>query len=88
MRLKKGFILHQVGDEHMAVATGEAAKGFNGIVRNNETAAYVFELLQEETTEAEIVKKMCERYDADEARICKDVHRLIEEMRKEGFLYE
>ena len=46
MRLKEGFILHEVGEEHMAVATGEAAKAFNGIIRNNETAAYIFELLQ------------------------------------------
>lgn len=72
----------------MAVATGEAAKGFNGIVRNNETASYVFELLQEETTEEAVVEAMCARYDAPEERIREDVRRLIEQMRKEGFLYE
>lgn len=88
MRLKEGFILHSVGDEHMAVATGEAAKGFNGIVRNNETAAYIFELLQEETTEEAIVKAMCERYDAKEARIKADVHNLIDKIREAGFLHE
>lgn len=72
----------------MAVATGEAAKGFNGIVRNNETAAYVFELLQTETTEEAIVGAMCERYDAEEERIKADVERLIGQMREAGFLYE
>jgi len=88
MRLKEGFILHSVGDEHMAVATGEAAKGFNGIVRNNETAAYIFELLQEETTEDAIVAAMCERYEAEEERIRADVQKLIGKMREAGFLYE
>lgn len=88
MRLKEGFILHNVGDEHMAVATGEAAKGFNGIVRNNETAAYIFELLQEETTEDAIVAAMCERYEAEEERIRADVQKLLGKMREAGFLYE
>lgn len=88
MRLKEGFILHSVGDEHMAVATGEAAKGFNGIVRNNETAAYIFELLQKETTEDAIVAAMCERYEAEEERIRADVQKLIGKMREAGFLYE
>lgn len=88
MRLKEGFILHSIGDEHMAVATGEAAKGFNGIVRNNETASYVFELLQNDTTEEEIVAAMCKRYDADETRIRNDVHKLLEQIKEAGFLHE
>ena len=88
MRLKEGFILHSVGDEHMAVAPGEAGKGVNGIVRNNETAAYIFELLQEETTEDAIVAAMCERYEAEEERIRADVQKLLGKMREAGFLYE
>lgn len=88
MRLKEGFILHEVGEEHMAVATGEAAKAFNGIIRNNETAAYIFELLQKETTEEEIVAAMCQRYDADESVIAADVARIIVKVREAGLLNE
>lgn len=88
MRLKEGFILHEVGNEHMAVATGEAAVNFNGIVRNNNTAADIFELLQTETTQDAIVDAMCEKYDADRSVIARDVADLIEKMRKAGFLHE
>lgn len=88
MRLKEGFILHSVGEEHMAVATGEAAKGFNGIIRNNETAAYIFELLQTETTEEAIVDAMCERYDADRSVIAKDVAKIVGQIREAGLLHE
>lgn len=88
MRLKEGLIFHAVGEEHMAVATGEAAKSFNGIIRNNETAAYIFELLKEDTTEAEIVAAMCERYDADEAVIAADVADVIKRVREAGLLHE
>lgn len=33
MRLKEGFILHNVENESMAIASGEVAESFNGIVR-------------------------------------------------------
>ena len=88
MRVKEGFVLHNVGEEYMAVATGEAAENFNGIVRSNETGAYVFELLQKETTEEAIVDAMCEKYDADRSVIAKDVANIINQMREAGFLNE
>lgn len=88
MRVKEGFVLHNIGDEYMAVATGEAAENFNGIVRSNETAAYIFELLQKETTEEAIVVAMCEKYEAERSVIEKDVANIIEKMREAGFLHE
>lgn len=88
MRLKSGFILHDIGNEHMAVATGEAAENFNGLVRNNETASYIFQLLQDEITEEAIVEAMCERYDASREVIAKDVASILEQIRKAGFLNE
>lgn len=88
MRVKEGFVLHNIGEEYMAVATGEAAENFNGIVRSNETAAYIFELLQQETTEEAIVNAMCEKYDAERSVIEKDVANIIEKMREAGFLHE
>ena len=88
MKLKEGLIFHAVGEEHMAVATGEAAKSFNGIIRNNETAAYIFELLQEEITEENIVEAMCERYDAPKDVIASDVADVVDRIRKAGLLHE
>lgn len=88
MRIKEGFILHNIGDEYMAVATGDAAQDFNGIVRSNETAAYIFELLQEETTEEAVVDAMCARYDAERSVIAADVAKIIGKMREAGFLDE
>lgn len=88
MRLKEGFVLHNIGEEYMAVATGEAAEGFNGIVRSNETAAYIFELLQKETTEEAIIDAMCERYEADRDVIVRDVANVVQHMREAGFLHE
>lgn len=88
MRLKEGFILHTVENESMAIASGEVAETFNGIVRINSTGAYIFELLRNETTEEDIVAAMCARYDAPEEQIKTDVHNLIEKFRNAEFLHE
>lgn len=88
MRLKKGFIMHSIGDEYMAVATGELLEDFYGYVRNNETAADIFRLLQEETTVETIVDKMYEKYDVDREVLKQDVEEIVTKFRKAGFLLE
>ncbi len=88
MRIKEGFVLHQIGGEYMAVATGKAAEDFTGFVRSNETAGYIFELLQKDTTEEAVVDAMCERYDAPREVIAADVSKVIEQIRTAGFLDE
>lgn len=88
MKLREGFVLHSVGDEHMVVATGAAATFFNGLIRNNGTANYIFEKLLEETSEEAIVDAMLERYDASREQIASDVKRVVNQIRKAGFLDE
>ena len=80
--------MHTVGNEHMMVATGEAAKVFNGLVRNNTTANCILEQLLQETTMEEIVTRICDKYEASEEVVMADVNREIEEIRKAGFLDE
>ena len=41
MKLKSGIVIEKAGDEYVAVATGEAAKSFNGIIRNNKRANFL-----------------------------------------------
>ncbi len=88
MKLKSGFVLHDVGTGHIAVATGEASENFSGLVRNNDTAHFIFTCLMQETTEEDIVKAMMEEYDAPQKTIEKDVHDMIARFRDEGFLDE
>lgn len=86
MKLKNGFILHSTGDEYMAVAAGEAAKSFNGLVRNNATAQFIYEQLLTDTTEEKIADAMCAKFDAPRDVIAADVHRIVGQMREAGLL--
>lgn len=79
---------HEVAGEYMVVATGEAGESFHGMIRNNKTADYIFELLMQETTEEEIVKAVCEKFHAEASVVSADVHHLLDQIRQAGFLEE
>lgn len=63
MKLKKGMITEEANGEFVAVATGEASKSFNGLIRNNATADFIFRQLETDKTETQIVDAMLEKYD-------------------------
>ena len=88
MKLKDGFLIHPDGRETMVVASGPAAQVFNGLIRNNATASFIFAQLQRPTTEQAIVDAMVQRYDAPREQIAADVHRMVQRLREEGFLDE
>lgn len=88
MRLKKGVILEKAGDGYIAVATGEASKSFNGFIRNNETADFIYRQLTEEKTEKELCEALLEKYDVSEETAARDVHAVVEKIRKAGLLDE
>lgn len=86
MKLKSGFIIHDVGNEHMVVATGQIFKEFNGLIRNNETANFIYKQLLKDTTEEAIIEAMLNEYDAPREVITSDVHKIIEQVREAGLL--
>lgn len=86
MRLKKGYILHNAGGEYLMVATGKAAREFNGLVRNNETAQFLLSKLQSDVTEEQLTDALLEAYQVNRETAARDVHRLVERLTDEGFL--
>lgn len=88
MKLKNGMITDSSGGEFIAVATGEASLVFNGMIKNNGTANFLFEQLMKDTTEEKMVQSLLEKYDVSEETAKKDVHGFIVKLRKTGLLDE
>ncbi|MBQ6273307.1 MAG: PqqD family protein [Oscillospiraceae bacterium] len=86
MKLKPGFVTHNVGKEQMMVAAGPAARSFHGLVRSNETAAFIINCLKKETSEEGIVEAMLAEYEAPRETVEQDVHRIVEKLREIGAL--
>ena len=79
MKLKPGFITQDIDDVQFLVPVG--AEAFSGIVRSNRTAAFIVNLLKEETTEERIVDALFERYDAPKEEIAADVKEILSILR-------
>ena len=86
MKLNDNFLTQEIDDTQVMVATGDA--DFSGIVRSNQTAAEIIDLMREETTRDEVLDKMCAKYDAPREAIAEDVDMVIATLRKVGALDE
>ena len=86
MKLKKQFVTKDMGDTQVMVAVGGAA--FSGVVRSNSTAAFIVDLLKEETTKERIVAAMLERYDVSAEKASADVEKVLDTLRGIGALDE
>ncbi|MBR1563672.1 MAG: PqqD family protein [Ruminococcus sp.] len=82
MKLKKEFVIHEADGRFLLVATGKAK--FSGIVEGNEMFGKTLKLMQKDMTEAEIVKKIRDEYEAPDGVVEADVHRAVTELRKIG----
>ncbi len=88
MKLKDGIVTNSIDGESFAIATGSAAKDFNGLIKNNATAAFIFELLKEEQTEDSIVNAMTNKYDVDEETARADVNELLNLLKSKNLIEE
>ena len=86
MKLKNGFVTHEMGGEQIMVATGDAS--FPGLVRSNPTAAFIVDCLKRDTTKEAIVAAMLNKYDVTEQVAAADVDKILGKLRSVGALDE
>lgn len=86
MKLKNGFVTHDMGGEQIMVATGDAS--FPGLVRSNPTAAFIVDCLKQDTTKEAIVEAMLNKYDVTEQVAAADVDKILAKLRSVGALDE
>ena len=87
MKIKDGFVLEEVGGDYLAVAVGNRAADFSGMVRMNGTGAFLWNLLAgKDMTEDELVAAVLNEYEVDEARVRIDVSAFAAKLRENGII--
>ena len=87
MKLDPRFLTHVTKGEHYLIAMGDVK--FKGIVKNNNTAAFIVECLKQDVTEETIVKRLIEEYsEADPEIVRHDVENVIGKLRSIGAIVE
>ncbi len=86
MKIHKDFTLQKVGGTYMAVPVGEKSREFHGMVRLNETGAFLWRLMAEkDLTEEDLVEALLAEYEVAREVAAADVHRIVEIMAKNKF---
>ena len=87
MKLKYDFVVNSVAGETVAVSVGDNSDRFNGYIKLNETAAFIFALLKNDISRDNIVAAVLKEYpDADETEACESVDELIEKLQSAELL--
>ncbi len=87
MQIKKDFTIQKVGNSYIAVAVGETSKTFHGMVRLNETGAFLWKKMSEgDVTVDELVDALLSEYEVDRETAAHDVEQLVAQFRESGIL--
>lgn len=81
MKIKEGYLLREVAGSNIVVPVGSGVMDFSGVITLNEVGAFIWRLLENDTTKEEIVSKMLEEYDVEKAVAENDVEEYIVKLR-------
>ena len=85
MKIKEGFLLRNIAGQTVVLPTG-GDLDLNMMITLNDTGAFLWEHLQEETDEAALVSALLAEYDVDEATARAGVERFVAKLNENGFL--
>lgn len=88
MKIKENFMLRKVADCYVVVPIGTAVADFNGMINLNEAGAFLWQLLENDTTPDAVVNALLEQYEVDEATAKNDVDKFIAQLREASLLEE
>ena len=88
MKSKYTFEKMELDGEIVAVSVGEGAEELHAVLNVNEEAMRILELLQEETTEENIVAQLLKEYEGKKEEIAPLVSEYIRQLFQEGLLEE
>ncbi|MBQ5390687.1 MAG: PqqD family protein [Clostridia bacterium] len=85
MKIKDEYIVRKIGSKYYAVSAARIAEG-GGMIALNETGAFLWELLKEETDMDSMVQALAEKYEIDAGTARADVAAYVDMLKEVGAL--
>lgn len=86
MKIKNDFLLRTIAGQYVVVPTGDNVVNFNAAITLNETAAFLWELIKEDTSCEELTKKLTEKYDVSNEQAEKDIQVFLNVLKEHDIL--
>ena len=85
MKIKEDFVFQAIAGEYIIVPVSKEADRLNGIIKLNESSAYLWKLLSlNNYTQQELVDELIKEYSINEQQAQEDVNSFIREIQKLG----
>ena len=88
MKIKDGYILKTVAGCNIVVSNDVDTMDFMSMLNLNDTGAFLWRNLENETSEAELLSKLLNEYEINEEIAKRDVCAFLENIRGAGLLDE
>lgn len=85
MKLKDGFLLRNIAGQTVVLPSG-GDLDLNMMITLNETGAFLWEKLQQQTDETALVAALLSEYDVDETRAAAAVTAFVQKLKDNDFL--
>lgn len=86
MKLKNGVIITNHDGGFIAITAGDAAESFNGMLKLNGTAAFICELLKNDTDIEKITDALCEEFEVDRETAKQNVQKTVDTLNGIGLI--
>ena len=86
MKIAEGYILRQIADAYVVVPLTSPLVDFKSIISLNESGAFLWEKMEQDTTEEALLQALLAEYDIDEATAKADLDEFIGLLQEAGLL--
>ena len=78
MRINKEFVLREIAGDYVIIPTGQTVLEFNGLITVNEVGVSLWNMLQNEVTEDDLVAGILNEYEVEEEVAREDIVEFID----------
>lgn len=88
MRIADGYMLKNIANAYVVVPIGSRSVDFSSIISVNDTGAFIWKQLEQDTTPAQILHNMLEEYEVTEEQARADIEAFLQKLREAELLHE
>lgn len=81
MKIKDGYLLREVAGSFIVVPIGEGAIDFSGVISLNEVGAFLWHVLEKDSTDEELLQAILNEYDIDSETAKNDIAEFVEKLK-------
>ena len=86
MKIKEGYTLKTVANQHLVIPIGKEGVNFNGIITLNDSGKMLFEAMRKDITRDNLINMVMDRYDIDKTTAENDIDDFIEILKNKNLL--